>query len=253
MKKRVILIFACIMIVMLFAGSLHCYATEVEAGDAQPDVADVGADAVIDENVVAETTIGEETKPTVEPSAYHTLYSRVLEYYNANKTEIIGLAGNGILLGVLLIVRSLFKKKIREISADIKIVKGDAAGTASAQSSVVGAVNSMIDGYNDMRTAYEKYELTEDDRNKLVGAVMVQNTAILEILSLVYVHNKNIPQGVKDLVTLKYANCQKSLEDDELLRAVVDSVREKISSVQFQPEALDEIESAGVKEKTVEA
>ena len=91
-------------------------------------------------------------------------------------------------------------------------------------------VNGMIDGYNNMRNSYEKYEHTEDDRNRLVGAVMVQNTALLEILTTVYVNSKNLPQGVKDLINLKYANCQKALGDDEMLRAIVEAVREKVGT-----------------------
>ena len=229
MKKIFKLIFTYIVVIMLCAGYTTCHATEVST-DTFVVTKDIAAEESTEENISSET---------VESSVYHTFYGRVLEYYNSNKTEIIGLAGDGLLLVGLLVVRSLFKKKTREISTDIKIVKGDAAGTATAQSSVVSAVNCMIDGYNDMRTAYEKYELVEDDRNKLVGAVMVQNTAILEILSLVYVHNKNIPQGVKDLVTLKYANCQKALDNDAFLRAVVESVREKIDVTQLQANDLD--------------
>ena len=80
-----------------------------------------------------------------------------------------------------------------------------------------------------MREAYEKYEAVEDDRNRLVGACLVTNTALLEILSRVYVHNKNMPQGVKDVVMLIYTNAQKALSDDEVLRDVVESVKTKIS------------------------
>ena len=57
-----------------------------------------------------------------------------------------------------------------------------------------------------------------------------ENTALLEMLNTVYVHNKNLPQGVKDLIVLQYVNCQKALSNDELLRQVVESVREKINA-----------------------
>ena len=109
-------------------------------------------------------------------------------------------------------------------------MKADAGGTASSQVSVVSAMNGLIGGYNQMYESYEKYGQTEEDRNKLIGAVMVQNTAILEILSTVYVNSKNMPQGVKDLVNLKYANCLKAIGDDETLLAIVSAVREKVSA-----------------------
>ena len=214
MKKRLLIAFTLALCVMICFCSLSCFAEEVAT-----------------EATAAETSPGQsDTAPT--------LVNRVWEYVTENKTEMLGLAGDGLILVLCLVLRHIFKKNTKNIAADLSIVKGDAAGTASAQTSVVGAVNNMIDGYNDMRTSYEKYQTVEDDRNKLVGAVMVQNTAILEILLSVYVNSKNLPQGVKDLVTLKYANCQKALGDDELLRAVVESVREKISTA-TQPENAD--------------
>jgi hypothetical protein len=98
-------------------------------------------------------------------------------------------------------------------------------------------------GYADMKAAYEANALKEDDRNRLIGAVMVQNTAILEILSSVYVHNKNLPQGVKDLVILKYANTQKAISDDEMLCSIVEAVREKINFETLAEEVSEEAES----------
>ena len=100
---------------------------------------------------------------------------------------------------------------------------------------------NMLQGYTGMKEAYEKYESVEDDRNRLIGAVMVQNTVILEILYAVFVHNKNLPQGVKDLVVLQYANGQKSLGDDEVLRAIVESVRQKINLNSTADQSFDEL------------
>jgi hypothetical protein len=94
----------------------------------------------------------------------------------------------------------------------------------------VGVVNEMVDGYNALKQSYDKYGETEDDRNRVVGALVAQNTAILEILTTVYANSKNLPQGVKDLVNLKYANCLKSLDDDEQLKAIITAVRENIGT-----------------------
>lgn len=55
--------------------------------------------------------------------------------------------------------------------------------------------------------------------------MVTQSYAILEILHTVYANSKNIPQGVKDLINLKYANCLKQLSDDKELLAIADSVR----------------------------
>lgn len=194
MKKRILLILACmISVVMLCASPLTRFAAEAS-----------------------------ETE--------HTLFTRVWEYCVENRTEMLGLAGDAIIFILAIFLKLRNDKRTKHIESDLQIVKGDASGTASAQSSVVEAVNGMIDGYNNMCNSYEKYEHTEDDRNRLVGAVMVQNTALLEILTTVYVNSKNLPQGVKDLINLKYANCQKALGDDEMLRAIVDAVREKVGT-----------------------
>ena len=182
------------------------------------------------EKATEESSYTETLPVQTETTDTPTIVSRVWEYVTENKTEMLGLAGDGLILVLCFVMRHVFKKSTKNIAADLSIVKGDAAGTATAQTAVVGAVNHMIDGYNDMRNSYEKYQTVEDDRNKLVGAVMVQNTAILDILLSVYVNSKNLPQGVKDLVTLKYVKCQKALEDDETLLAVVESVREKIGT-----------------------
>lgn len=174
---------------------------------------------------------------------YNTIFTRIWEFVEANKTEVVSAAGSGLVLIVSAIVKAANSKESRKLSELLNAIQGDTQGTNKAQSSLIGVVNQMISGYNvmkesndylktgyeDMKTAYEINATKEDDRNRLIGAVMVQNTALLEILSSVYVHNKNLPQGVKDLIILKYANAMKALSDDEILCAVVESVREKIN------------------------
>jgi hypothetical protein len=210
MKKKILLILACIIaMVMLCASMITCSAAEIS----ETEVLREEIDAVNESNT---------------DSTQHTVFSRVWEYCITNKTEVLGLSGDAVIFVLAIFVKLRNDKRTKGIESDLKIVKGDASGTAQSQSVVVGAVNGMIDGYNNMRDSYEKYGHTEEDRNKLIGAVMVQNTAILEILSTVYVNNKNMPQGVKDLVNLKYANCLKELGDDKMLCAIVESVREKV-------------------------
>lgn len=210
MKKRGLLVLACmISAIMLCTGLLTCLAAE----DTEPLSA---------EYVTANETTETATQPTI--------VSRIWEYCQENETKLLTLAGNAVLFVSSLVIKHFSDKKTKSLAADLKIVKGDAAGTALAQTSVVGAMNGLIEGYNGMRQSYERYEGAEDDRNRLIGAVMVQNTALLEILATVYVNSKNLPQGVKDLINLKYANCQKALGDDQTLLAIVESVREKIGT-----------------------
>lgn len=77
-----------------------------------------------------------------------------------------------------------------------------------------------------------KYNDTEDERYAAVGAMVAQTKAILEILTTVYANSKNIPQGVKDLVNLKYANVLKTVEDEDKLKEVVIDVEKPAEETQ---------------------
>ncbi len=154
-----------------------------------------------------------------------TLTSRIFEYAVRYKSEILSLSGDGLILAGVFILKSVFKKKTSDISADLKVTKVDASSTKSGQASVIEAVNEMVTAYNEMRLTYEKNQRAEEDRCRLVGAVMAQNTAILDILQCVYVNSKNLPQGVKDIVTLKYADVLKALENDDKLLGLVEQLR----------------------------
>lgn len=159
---------------------------------------------------------------------YQTVFTRAWEFVQENRTEVISGAGSALIIILNAIAKNSNNKKTKTIEQTLEIIRGDSAGTAKNQNSVIGAVNSMIGGYNDMRAVFEKYGLTENERNRLIGAVMVQNTAILEMFFAVFAHNKNTPQSIKDLVTLVYANTKKALGDDKILLDVVEAVKEKV-------------------------
>ncbi len=255
--KRILLILA-IVLAMIFTLPLAAFAEETvevvgtEAAITEPPTLEETAPIVPEEAPSASQEPLDEEAPTsdapTEETASHTLLSRVWEYCNENRAEMLGLGGDALIFVLALFIKIKNDKKMKLAAADLKIIKGDASGTALSQSSVVGAVNGMIDGYNSMKTAYEKYEGTEEDRNKLVGAVMVQNTAILEILSAVYVNNRNLPQGTKDLVNLRYARCLEALGNDEALAAIVESVREKLNGVEAEESTEVATEAAETEE-----
>lgn len=215
--KKIFTIFICVAVIWVC--SIACLA------------ADTG---IISENVTEGLVTENSDNKGTAPVGEHTLFSRVWECLIEHKTEALGVGGDAILIIVSIIIKLRNDKKTKGISDDLKAVKGDASATSISQNSVVNVVNQLIDGYNGMHNSYEKYGLTEANRNKLIGAVMVQNTALLEILTTVYVNNKNLPQGVKDLVNLKYANTLKTLGDDQTLIAIVEAVREKICVVESE-------------------
>jgi uncharacterized protein YxeA len=157
-------------------------------------------------------------------------FSRIGEYIVTHKQELLTACGDAILVVVALFIRAIMGKKTAKIEETVNSIEEYAKATNGSQGSVVGAVNGMIDGYNALKKSYDKYGETEDDRNRVIGVLVAQNTAILEILVAVYPHSKNLPQGVKDLVMLQYANYLKALDNDEKLKSIVASVREGINS-----------------------
>ena len=152
-----------------------------------------------------------------------------------------------------LVLKHSSSKMSKETKKALENIKGEVEETLGGQTSVVKVVNDMIDGYNglsnnykDMKEAYDQYGAMEGERNRVVGAVLATNAAILEILTTVYVNSKNLPQGVKDLVNLKYANCLKTLEDDKQLMAIVEAVRNNIGSATGDTETETNTDNAEV-------
>jgi hypothetical protein len=170
-----------------------------------------------------------------EESVAPTVFTRVWEFVENNTQETLSIVGTVSLLIMNLILKHSGTKTSKETKIALENITGDVGMTLGGQQSVVEVVNRLIDGYNELskrydalKESYDKYGMTEDERNRVSGAVLATNTAILEILTTVYTNNRNLPQGVKDLVNLKYANCLKSLEDDERLIAIVEAVRTNI-------------------------
>lgn len=145
--------------------------------------------------------------------------------------------GSAALFVLNFLLKNSSKKSADATKRSLSDISDVVSGTNNGQTAVVGAINNLIAGYNElklnydeMKNSYDTYGAAEAERNRVVGAVFATNTAILEILTTVYANNRNLPQGVKDLVNLQYANCLKTLENDEQLKAIAASVRENIGS-----------------------
>ncbi len=164
---------------------------------------------------------GEDAAPeTDNKEATHTFLSRVWEFIEKYYPEIAATIGNVIVMIMLIVYNVKSKKKLFNI--DTTVLK-----QSETQSDIVEVVNGLIQGYNNLEAKLSKYNATEDDRYIAVGAMVTQTKAILEILTTVYANSKNIPQGVKDLVNLKYANALKVMDDtDKLKEVVIEEIQE---------------------------
>ena len=161
----------------------------------------------------------------------HNIYTRVYEYIEEN-SQTINLGANIALFALMFYSKYKHAKSSKLISSDLTSVKADSSAALDGQEAVVGAVNMMIethntmsDGYAKMKEACEAYGRSEADRNHVVAALSEQVSCVLEILSIVYANNKNIPQGIKDLVNVKYAKCLTALEDNDQLQACIEKLR----------------------------
>ena len=170
----------------------------------------------------------EQTEPVapVEPVEEPTFFGRIWEWVTANPTEILTVLGDIILVACLIAQRVKQKKKLVELGANIITVKDDVANTVSSQKSVVNVTNELIEGYNKFEKALNNFDATESERYKTLLAAFAQTKAILEILTTVYANSKNIPQGVKDLVNLKYADVLKLVDDEEKLKEIAEPAEE---------------------------
>lgn len=166
--------------------------------------------------------VQEEQQEPAEPVDEPTIFDRIWEWVTANAAEILTVLGDIILVACLIAQRVKQKKKLVELGTNIITVKDDVANTVSSQKSVVSVTNELIEGYNKFEKALNNFDATENERYKTMLAAFAQTKAILEILTTVYANSKNIPQGVKDLVNLKYADVLKLVGDEEKLKGIAE-------------------------------
>lgn len=235
MKKR----FTSILLCFIVATALFIFPMTVNAEEPTMDAVE---SVEIETMAEAPAPEHETTAPEAPSSAgslkqmRNTLFTRIWEFFCSYSNETISVGGSTVLSILFLVLRHSTSKSSKESKREMKSIKGMVTETNESQTEVESAVNNMIDGYNEMKAAYDLYGSTDGERNRIVGAVLATNTAILEILTTVYVNSKNLPQGVKDIVNLKYANCLKTLEDDKKLIAIVEAVRNNISTTSANTE-----------------
>ena len=147
----------------------------------------------------------------------HNVFSRLWEYVVKNKDTLLEIAFSAVMFILLWII----KKKTNNLKSDVTSASANSISVADSQSGVVGVVNTMIEGYNGFKSDFETTKKSDEDRDKQIAALIVTTTAILEILSRVYPNSKNLPQGVKNVVNMTYANAMSAISSDEQLAALV--------------------------------
>lgn len=213
LKQKFFCFIACIAVVLSFGvfalgiGTVQtttAYAAEIEAE---------GSENITPEEIP-------EAEPEVEN---HTIFSRMYEWVTEHKTEIITAVGDVILVIMLIIEKAKSKKSYTAIGSQLLSIGKGVYNTETSQNNVVGVTNELIAGYNKFEQTLNSFDEKEDERQKTAMAAYIQTRAILKILVTVYANSKNVPQGVKDLVNLEYADVLKLVGNEETLKQLVDS------------------------------
>ena len=174
-----------------------------------------------------------------------TIVSRVWEWVVSNKQEIIDKSISGLSLLLVLIFNITYKN----LKSKVLNVATTTSNVELSQKNTITAINSLgenVERYTDVAhadiegaVAVFKEEIAklnskieeEIARANTIAIVATETTAILEILMSVYPNSKNLPQGVKDIVNLTYANCLKTINSDEKIRNIMDALHNAIDNI----------------------
>lgn len=213
MKKFLILFVAATLVFMLGIGAYADEAEDVSIADIAAVVPETAITAATATAAAAEVLDEQDVNGTV-----YTLYSRLIEWYNENKSEIFSAVGSFIVLIASFLIKHRTDKKLKIMLSGLSGIKSDTEGGNKTQLTVIDAVNELVDGYNTLKKEYSELFKRlnviiseEAERNRISEENRVKNDAILDILQTVYANSKNLPQGVKDIVALKYAKSKKDI------------------------------------------
>lgn len=240
MKRVIYIIFTLIVAFSLF-GSVVSFAEEAIEGGEMPPSGEEVPEEVPEEAPEAEPEVEPEVEPTpeVEPEKEPDIFTRLYEAFMGNKTELFTLLGSGVLFVLSMILKKDLGASSAKMVEGISKVLSKTDISDEKQNAIVGGLNQMVDGYNDIKT--ESAEMREklegvcgtikkdmqvfadeikgvvqsnaeldskiENLFNVVIALMdkeiTQNAEVMEVLSAVYENNSALPQGIKDYVALK--------------------------------------------------
>ena len=179
------------------------------------------------------------------------IFTRIYEFVTNNKTDIFSVTGSLALLVFGFITKKGSSTNAASVKAMLTSVKGENAEINKNQNAIVNGLNQLIEGYDNINnlctSMFEKYkemfnvflkmresnsELSEDLKKSynelaeqllassstlknLLEKEMTQNSNIMQVLTSVYTNSKALPQGVKDLVQLKYSDNLKLVAEEK--------------------------------------
>ena len=153
-----------------------------------------------------ENTEQVQTDETTTMAPPETFLTRVESWFNDNFLEFLSTVNFGSILACIVV--AIVEKKGNKTANKITLEK--LGVNTESNGEVVKAVNLLIDNYNATIEKLNDMETKNEKRDMICQELETFTKAILEILTTVYANNKNIPQAVKDLISLKYVTALKA-------------------------------------------
>lgn len=176
---------------------------------------------------------GEDTATPAETSEYLdtgdeegadvTLGDRLWEAFTSEKNGILDRSIDIIILVAFAVMAKLASSLKNRVSTDIASLGTKTDAQAKSQdgfnADFVKGINTLAD---EIKALEDKLNTVLKDENAVASLLTVDMT-LLEIMTTIY-PNAKIPQGIKDIVAEKYANCLKVVNSNDRLSAIVDAI-----------------------------
>lgn len=212
--KRILIVCVMILAMVAMLASVPMYAEETTA--------DTTADTTTD-TTVTDPSFKEEVQET-----YHTILSRMGEWFGSNVNVIAPIASGVVLLVATVITFIKNKKWISIIFGGVKKLLEMLTGINTSQGDVAGKVDGLDADVKAMLADFKALKDGEEERSKMTAAVLVEMTTALEMLQTAYANNRNVPQSFKDVINVKYSKGMSAVDNDEALAACVAAVKHSL-------------------------
>jgi hypothetical protein len=146
--------------------------------------------------------IAEATETTAETP---TFSGRVTKWFEDNIVPFLSTVNLGFIMSCVFFVIKAWKNN----KTSTKLTVDNLSLNTESNNEVVKVVNKMIGSYNKSIEGMDELRKDYKELKKMYDEAVAFSKATLDILSTVYANNKNLPQGVKDLVAIKYATALK--------------------------------------------
>lgn len=181
---------------------------------------------------------GTDAPSTVTESEDVDFFTRIYEAFKEHKSDIFTLASSSVLFVISMILKKDLGTTLKHVVDNIARVLSKTDVSAEQQKAIVGGLNEMVDGYNEIK------QLSEDVSEKLAGfdeqmqsiinsngdleikinqwfdllsSIMeksiLQNADVMEVLTSICTNSQHMPKGIKDYTVLKRTDSAKLVKE----------------------------------------